>query len=87
LFAFISRIEGWNVGAFVNFEEALAWLAANGQSDALESDPRQQKVAIKMSRARNSKPPTSRTIGRRVYVAPIRPATARRDFNNLQPPT
>jgi hypothetical protein len=57
LFAFISRMRGWSVGAFQNFEEALAWLAANGQSDALESDKRQQKVAIKITRTRTSRAP------------------------------
>jgi hypothetical protein len=57
LFAFIGRMRGWSVGAFQNFEEALAWLAANRQSDALESDPKQQKVAIKITRARTSRAP------------------------------
>ena len=57
LFAFIGRMRGWSVGAFQNFEEALAWLAANGQSDTHESGPRQQKVAIKITRARTSRAP------------------------------
>jgi hypothetical protein len=56
LFAFISRMRGWSVGAFQNFEEALVWLAANGHSDVVESDPRRQKVAIRITRARTSRP-------------------------------
>jgi len=32
LFAFISRMRGWNVAAFDNFEQALLWLA-NGRLD------------------------------------------------------
>src|SRR3974390_112866 len=75
LFAFISRIKGWSVGAFQNFEEALAWLAANGHSDAMESDPRKQKVAIKITRARSSRPLPNRNVGSRVYAVASRRAT------------
>ncbi len=76
LFAFISRIQGWNVGAFVSFEEALAWLAANEQSTGLESDARQQKVAIKITRARTSRPTTNLRAGSRAYAGSSRPAIA-----------
>jgi len=68
LFAFISRMRGWSVGAFQNFEEALTWLAANGQSAQLETDPRQQKVAIKINRARTLRSLPNRSTSSRLYA-------------------
>jgi hypothetical protein len=76
LFAFISRMKGWNVGAFQNFEEALTWLADNEPSADLESDPRQLKIPIKITRARASKPLTNRSVGSRAYAGSSRPAAA-----------
>jgi hypothetical protein len=38
LFAFISRMRGWNVAAFDNFEEALLWLAG-GRPDQPDVHP------------------------------------------------
>jgi hypothetical protein len=75
LFAFISRMRGWNVGAFQNFEEALAWLADNEPAD-LEPDARQQKIPIKITRARTSKLPANRNVGNRVYAVSGRQASA-----------
>jgi hypothetical protein len=75
LFAFISRMRGWNVGAFQNFEEALTWLADNELAD-LEPDTRQQKIPIKITRARTSKLPANRNVGNRVYAVSGRQASA-----------
>jgi hypothetical protein len=68
-------MRGWNVGAFQNFEEALAWLADNEPAD-LEPDARQQKIPIKITRARTSKLPANRNVGNRVYAVSGRQASA-----------
>jgi hypothetical protein len=39
MFAFISRVKGWNVQAFSEFDEALIWLAdADNKSSACDSE-------------------------------------------------
>jgi hypothetical protein len=56
LFAFISRMQGWNVGAFRNFEEALSWLADHEPPDP-KSLAKAQEIPIKRVPRRTSKPP------------------------------
>jgi hypothetical protein len=73
LFAFISRMKGWNVGAFQRFEEALVWLADNGPSDR-ESLEAQQKIPVKITRVRTQRPPTKRNGRNRVYANSGQPA-------------
>ena len=62
LFAFISRMKGWHVGAFQSYEEALAWLAANEPADRGSRDG-QQKVQIKVMRGRTTRKTGNRAGG------------------------
>jgi hypothetical protein len=46
MFAFISRVKGWNVQAFSEFDQALVWLAGNGKKSAA-SDSEAEEVPIR----------------------------------------
>jgi hypothetical protein len=48
MFAWISRMQGWQVQAFGEFDEALLWLSATDGQEAADSD---QEVPIKLSKA------------------------------------
>ncbi len=46
LFGFLGRLQGWNIGAFGDFEDALIWLGGEDTID-LQSLAREQKVPVK----------------------------------------
>ena len=62
-FAFIGILRGWQVRAFSDFEEALAWLSADDDGDKHEPDEKQ--IPIKMAgrklKSKSSKATTAKS--------------------------
>jgi hypothetical protein len=49
MFAFISKLRGWQVAAFGNFEEALVWLSAEGEnSNARQPESDEVPIPLKV---------------------------------------
>ena len=74
LFAFLSTMHGWNVRAFTEFEEALAWLSQNEPPEPRMLAPGEKRIRVR-TRKKEARPrPRQRSPLRRKLRAASRTA-------------